>query len=70
MSTGIPASELTDEDLKRELTHLHEKRHDIFLEGTADQLAHHTLRMRQLEEGYLRRFATEVTDAGGKLAEL
>jgi hypothetical protein len=70
MSSGIPASELSDDDLKRELTHLHEKRHDIFLDGTAEQLAHHTLRMRELEEGYLRRFTGEVRDAKDKLNDL
>jgi len=37
MSQGIPASQLSDEDLERELTHAHEKRHDIFVGGTVDQ---------------------------------
>jgi hypothetical protein len=66
---GIPASELSDDDLERELTHAHEKRHEMMVEGTADQW--HNLRTRtdELERGYLERFASRVKDAEAKLAD-
>jgi len=54
--TGIPASQLSDDDLERELAHLHETRHDTFLHGTEDALETHTSRMLELEQEYLRRF--------------
>jgi Family of unknown function (DUF6158) len=54
--TGIPASQLSDDDLERELTHLHKTRHDTFLQGTEDALETHTSRMLELEQEYLRRF--------------
>jgi hypothetical protein len=64
---GIPASDLDDDDLERELTHAHEKRHDIFVGGTADQLANHSSRTHELEAEYLRRFADRVKDASEKV---
>ena len=66
MSQGIPASDLSDDDLERELAHVHEKRHDIFLTGTVDQLHNHTIRARELEQAYLARFPDRVTDAAAK----
>ena len=63
---GIRAGELDDDDLERELTHSHEKRHDIFVDGTADQLANHSSRTHELEAEYLRRFADRVKDAAAK----
>lgn len=53
---GVPAAELTDDDLARELAHLHETRHDTFLDGSQDALRTHTERMLELEAEYLRRF--------------
>jgi hypothetical protein len=53
---GVPARELDDPTLERELERLHETRHDTFLNGTADALAAHTERMLELEEEYARRF--------------
>jgi uncharacterized protein DUF6158 len=67
MSEGIPAEQLSDEDLERELAHVHEKRHDIFVDGTADQLRNHSARTRQLEQAYLNRFSDRVKDAAQKL---
>jgi hypothetical protein len=66
MTPGIPASELTDEDLERELRHCHEKRHEIFIAGSADQLRNLTMRTRELELEYLRRFPDRVRDAADK----
>jgi hypothetical protein len=54
--TGIPAAQLADDDLERELAHLHETRHDTFMNGTEDALETHTSRMLELEQEYLRRF--------------
>jgi uncharacterized protein DUF6158 len=68
MTHGIPASELSDDDLERELSHAHEKRHDIFVEGTVDQLRNHSARTAQLEQAYLERFADRVKDADEKAA--
>ena len=42
--TGVPAEQLTDEALERELAHLHETRHDAFLHGSEDALQFHTAR--------------------------
>lgn len=66
MSEGIPGAELSDEDLERELRHAHDKRHDIFLEGTVDQLRNHSVRTAELERAYLDRFADRVKDAAEK----
>jgi Family of unknown function (DUF6158) len=68
MSQGIPASDLSDEDLERELTHAHEKRHDIFVSGTVDQLRNHSTRTHELEQAYLQRFSDRVKDAQDKAA--
>jgi hypothetical protein len=54
--TGIPAADLSDDDLDREVAHLHETRHETFLNGTEDALETHTRRMLELEAEYLRRF--------------
>ena len=61
--TGVPADRLSDEDLERELKHLHETRHDTFLHGSEDALQFHTKRMTELEEDYLRRNPDRVIDA-------
>jgi hypothetical protein len=66
MREGIPGAELSDEDLERELRHAHDKRHDIFLEGTVDQLRNHSVRTAELERAYLDRFADRVKDAAEK----
>lgn len=53
---GIPARELDDSALERELEHLHETRHETFLNGSGDALGVHTERMLELEQEYARRF--------------
>jgi hypothetical protein len=58
---GVPASELDDSTLERELEHLHETRHETFVNGTADALAAHTERMLELEQEYARRFPQKTT---------
>lgn len=52
---GVDPSELDDADLGRELAHLHETRHDVFLHGSVQALDHHTQRLAELEHEYLRR---------------
>src|SRR5687768_6003401 len=52
---GHAASDLTDEDLEREVTRLHETRHDTFLSGSPHALKAHTERMLELEAEYARR---------------
>ncbi len=61
--TGIPGEQLSDEDLERELAHLHETRHDTFLHGSEDALRFHSLRSGELEAEYLRRNPDRVIDA-------
>jgi hypothetical protein len=58
---GLPARELADADLEREVTHLQETRHATFLNGSADSLKAHTERMLELEAEYLRRFPADAT---------
>lgn len=57
---GIPPADLDDDTLRREMTHLHETRHDTVLDGTEDALETHTRRMLELEAEFLRRFPTEA----------
>jgi hypothetical protein len=58
-SHGIPPTDLSDEDLRREVKHLHETRHDTLLGGSEDALEAHTRRMLALEQEFLRRFPAE-----------
>jgi hypothetical protein len=60
--TGIPGAELSDDDLTRELEHLHQTRHDTFLNGSEHAVEHHTQRMLELEGEYRRRFPYETPD--------
>lgn len=52
---GVPASELSDDDLERQGTQAHSTRNWVFLHGTAEQFQTHTERMLELEQEYLRR---------------
>jgi hypothetical protein len=58
----IPARELSADDLVRELATLHRTRHDTFRHGSDQALAHHSQRMRELEDEYLRRFPQREVD--------
>jgi uncharacterized protein DUF6158 len=59
---GIPAEDLTDEDLLRELGELHRTRHDTLRHGSDQALTTHTERMYELEREYLRRFPQREVD--------
>jgi hypothetical protein len=52
---GVPAGELTDDDLLRELEQLHRTRHETFLHAPTQALQHHSERTALLELEYLRR---------------
>jgi hypothetical protein len=56
---GIDPTLLDDDDLRRELCHLHETRRETLLEGTESALRTHTERMIALELEFLRRFPEE-----------
>jgi hypothetical protein len=58
-SHGIPPHELADDDLRREVAHLHETRHDVMLGGSESAFRAHTERMLALEQEFLRRFPAE-----------
>jgi hypothetical protein len=60
-SHGIAPDELADDDLRREVAHLHETRHDTLLGGSESALRAHTERMLALEREFLRRFPEEGT---------
>ncbi len=53
---GIAPQDLEDDDLRREVAHLHETRHDTLLGGSESALQAHTERMLALEQEFLRRF--------------
>ena len=55
-SQGIPPDQLADDDLRREVAHLHATRHDTLLGGSESALQAHTQRMLALEREFLRRF--------------
>ncbi|MGI5128769.1 DUF6158 family protein [Pseudonocardia sp. CA-107938] len=59
-SEGVPAATLSDDDLRRELAHLHETRHDTVIAGSESALENHTRRMLELEEEFLRRLPGEA----------
>lgn len=52
---GVPAAELSEEDLLRELGELHRTRHDTLRHGSVQALERHTERLAELEGEYLRR---------------
>jgi hypothetical protein len=60
--SGVPTTELAEDDLLRELGRLHETRHDTFLHGSDDALAAHTTRTNALEGEYLRRHPQRQVD--------
>ncbi|MER7499826.1 DUF6158 family protein [Nonomuraea pusilla] len=61
---GIDPVQLSDDDLIRELRHLHMTRSDTFFHGSDDALATHTSRTQELETEYLRRHPDREVDPG------
>lgn len=62
MPMGIPAQELSDEDLLRQLGQLHETRNHTFRHGSDDALQRHSERTQELEQEYLRRWPEREVD--------
>jgi hypothetical protein len=60
----VPAADLGEDDLDRELAQLHRTRHDTFKHGSAQALVRHSERMRELEDEYLRRHPEREIDEG------
>ena len=65
---GVPASELSDEELESQGKQAHETRNWVFLHGSADQFAHHTARMLELEREYIRRYPKRTWQGSGGAA--
>jgi hypothetical protein len=59
---GYRMSQLSEQDLRRELEHVHETRHTTFLHGSHDALDTHTWRTAELEAEFLRRFPAREVD--------
>ncbi|MFJ2029092.1 DUF6158 family protein [Streptosporangium sp. NPDC087985] len=64
MTMGIDPRDLIEDDLLRELRHLHATRTDTLLHGSGDALANHTTRTEELEQEYLRRHPERDIDPG------
>lgn len=62
---GVPARELSEQDLERQGVQAHATRHWVFLHGTAEQFRTHTQRMLELEEEYLRRHPQRTWQGSG-----
>ena len=56
---GIDPAQLSDDDVRREVAHLHATRHDALTGGSESALEAHTERMLALEREFLRRFPAE-----------
>ena len=59
---AIPADELSEEDLVRELEQLHRTRHETFLRAPTQALQTHSERTGELELEYLRRHPERNVD--------
>jgi hypothetical protein len=59
---GVPASELSDEDLFRELSSLHRTRLDTLRHAPDDALTVHLARTAELEDEYLIRWPQREVD--------
>jgi hypothetical protein len=59
---GVDPSDLSDEELLRELASLHETRHDTLRHGSQAALVHHNRRLSELENEYLRRYPQREVD--------
>ncbi|MDT7618967.1 MAG: hypothetical protein QOF00_6414 [Pseudonocardiales bacterium] len=66
---GQPARNLSDAELEHQGTRAHATRNWVFLHGTADQFRHHTERMLELEQEYLRRHPKRTWQGAGGEAE-
>ncbi|HEX2905015.1 MAG TPA: DUF6158 family protein [Jatrophihabitans sp.] len=65
MTSGVPAAQLSDEQLRHDLAHLKGKQHDIAQDGTADQQRNHADRTAELEAEFVRRFGAPGDGSDG-----
>jgi hypothetical protein len=65
VTTGRPASELSDEELESQGKQLHDSRNWVFLHGSAAAFETHTKRMLELEQEYIRRFPKRTWQGSG-----
>jgi Family of unknown function (DUF6158) len=63
MTNGVPAEQLSDEDLRHELRQLQLKRDDIQRDGTDAQKSNHASRSAELGAEFTRRFPDEESPA-------
>ena len=61
-TTGPAVTDLSNDDLLREMTHIHATRTDTIRHGSESAMASHTHRMAALEHEYLRRFPDREVD--------
>jgi hypothetical protein len=61
-TSGIPARDLTDGDLMRELASVHRTRHGTLRHGSDAALSHHDERTLELEQEYRQRFPDREID--------
>ena len=59
MAQGIPAKQLSDDDLRHELLQLKIKQDDIAADGTPHQQANPRERTAELEAEFVRRFGSD-----------
>ena len=62
---GRPVAELTDAELEQHGKAAHDSRNWVFLHGSAEQFATHTVRMLELEQEYLRRHPKRTWQGSG-----
>jgi hypothetical protein len=65
MTDGIPASELSDEDLNQDLAQLNRTRANIESTGTDDQKRNHIERSHELQAEAERRFGSAPASTSG-----
>lgn len=63
---GIPARDLRDADLDRELRHLWRTRQDTVMNAAANAIRAHTDRMLELEHEYVARFPRKTKPTPGR----
>jgi hypothetical protein len=65
-TSGIPAGDLTNEELLREMESLHRTRDDTLRHGPEDALDTHDQRTEELEAEYLLRFPEREITRGSE----
>lgn len=66
---GVKPSELSNDELRKELRSLYRTREDTFLNGSEQALEEHTKRMFELEQEFLKRFPKETAPAARRTRE-